>query len=121
MEAYKKLKARKSKHTHIKPPKSKKKKPAAAAAVGREKQAEEDDDVMIGEDGGEIEGEQRKVYRRRRIASNAYRYELEEASARGSDTAERQSAPSLKELLENAGTLCGWPWLRLMTYCSMHW
>lgn len=31
MEAYKKLKARKSKHTHIKPPKKEKKKPATGA------------------------------------------------------------------------------------------
>lgn len=31
MEAYKKLKARKSKHTHIKPPKKEKKKPATVA------------------------------------------------------------------------------------------
>jgi hypothetical protein len=34
MEAYKKLKARKNKHTHIKPPKKDKKKPPAHAGGG---------------------------------------------------------------------------------------
>jgi hypothetical protein len=50
--------------------------------------------------------QERKIYSRRKVSSNAYRYELEEASAAGGEggvDAERSRAPSLKELLENAG------------------
>jgi hypothetical protein len=51
--------------------------------------------------------QERKIYSRRKVSSNAYRYELEEASAAagGEDDGgfERNRAPSLKELLENAG------------------
>lgn len=48
---------------------------------------------------------ERKRYSRRKVTSNAYRYEIEEDTAARDYTAERSSrAPSLKELLENAGT-----------------
>ncbi|ELR14912.1 uncharacterized protein ACA1_325290 [Acanthamoeba castellanii str. Neff] len=106
MEAYKKLKARKSKHTHIKPPKKEKKKPATVAKPAQASAAPHErrrPETVIDEE----EIQERKIYSRRKVSSNAYRYELEEASAAGGEggvDAERSRAPSLKELLENAAS-----------------